>query len=63
LTARIHRHKKHNIGADNPRALLTDEDVRTIRGSAESVRTLAKRFGVTRAAIYKIKQRLAWRHI
>ena len=42
---------------------MTDEDVKTIRGSAESVRTLAKRFGVTRAAIYKIKQRLGWRHI
>jgi len=62
-TIKSSRHGKQNIGADNPRALLTDEDVRIIRGSSESIRTLAKRFDVSRSTIHKIKQRLTWRHI
>jgi len=52
-----------NIGADNPRALLTDKDVGIIRASSESIRTLAKRFDVSKSTIHKIKQRLTWRHI
>jgi len=62
-TTKSPRHGTQNIGADNPRALLTDKDVRIIRGSSESIRTLARRFDVSRSTIHKIKQRLTWRHI
>lgn len=42
---------------------LTDEAVAEILESNESAAALAKRFGITRANIWYIKQRRTWRHV
>lgn len=45
------------FGVDNPAGKLTDEQVATIRASAEPQRGLAARFGVTQGHISGIKNR------
>jgi len=43
-TIKASRHGKQNIDDDNPRALLTDIDVRIIRGGSEGIRTRPSRW-------------------
>jgi len=50
-------------GVDNPRAKLTEDDVRFIRASTLSTRELVKMFPVNRNMIYNIKARLNWSHV
>lgn len=52
-------------GEDSHRALLTEEQVREIRSlnGVVSGRELARRFGVTPAAICNIQKRRVWTHI
>jgi hypothetical protein len=50
-------------GVAMPGAKLTEADVRAIRASAESQRTLAKRYGVSQPAIGYIRIRKTWKHV
>lgn len=50
-------------GQDHYHAKLTDDDVRWIRTGGESAQVLADRYGVTREAIYSVRNRVTWKHI
>ena len=50
-------------GEMNPRARLSDEDIRAIRLSAENQNALARRFGVTQSNISRIKSMKNWTHV
>jgi hypothetical protein len=50
-------------GERNWRAILTEEQVREIRGSALSHTELARRYGVGRTAIAAVRERKTWRHV
>jgi hypothetical protein len=50
-------------GEDLPQTKLTVEDVLFIRESAESLRALSKRFGVSYQAISLIRNRKTWNHV
>jgi hypothetical protein len=50
-------------GAQNPRAKLTDDDVRTIRASNSPLRVMAEQFGVDQSLISLIRLRKAWKHV
>jgi len=52
-----------DAGETSPRAKLSEQDVRDIRTSAESGRTLAARYGVSQVSIHHIKTRVTWKHI
>lgn len=45
------------------RAKLTEQEVITARDSPEGARAIAKRFGVGRTAIQKIRKRQTWSHV
>jgi DNA transposition AAA+ family ATPase len=50
-------------GMDHGRHKLTDDDVRMIRESTETLRALAQKLGVTMATIGFVRRRVTWRHI
>lgn len=50
-------------GESNGRRRLSEVDVAAVRGSSESLRTLAARYGVSTTAIGKIRRGEAWRHV
>lgn len=50
-------------GESNPRAKLTEHDVRAILACADSEKTLSQRYGVSRWAIHNIRHGKSWRHI
>lgn len=51
-------------GQDSNWAKLTEHDVRAIRGDCGSSNSAAaKRYGVTRGAIYAVRRGLVWRHV
>jgi len=54
--------EKGRFRAGQPRA-LTDIEVIEIRGSADSVRELACRYGPTKTAIWKIKRRITYKDV
>lgn len=60
-------HGTYQYGEKNPGAKLNEGDVRDIRAalatSAASFKTLAARFGVSRALISEIKRRKIWGHV
>lgn len=54
------REPKDQVGEKNTMAKLTKENVLSIRKSTKKVETLANKFGVSKSAIYKIKQGKRW---
>lgn len=44
-------------------AKVTEQDVRAIRASDETLAVLASRFGVSQVAVSKIRRGLTWRHV
>ncbi len=50
-------------GEKNGRAKLTVQQVREIRASSESLRSIAKRYGVSQALISAIRSRKLWGHV
>jgi len=56
---------RDTVGESNPRAKLSEDDIRTIRRLAETVtvRELALRFRITPRAVRLIIRRRTWRHI
>lgn len=51
------------VGSVNPKAKLTEDDVRTIRGSALSLGALSKHYGVSKTQISWVKQGKSWSHV
>lgn len=56
-------HGTEGAGVKNPNAKLTDEVVQLIRGSDESIDSMAESLGVSRGCIEKVKYRQTWGHI
>jgi hypothetical protein len=50
-------------GEGHPMAKLTERDVREIRTSTESSTEVAARYGVTIAAVSRIRLRRCWKHV
>lgn len=50
-------------GERGKKAVLTERDVRAIRASSLQLVDLAKMYGVQKAAIWKVRQRVTWRHV
>lgn len=57
------RHGRHPGGEKNPRALLTENQVREIRASTQSSRALAREYRVSRGAITGILSRKNWPNV
>lgn len=55
--------QRHYVGSKNGRSKLFDADVQDIKDSNLSGPTLAKRYGVTRSTINKIKRGEGWQHL
>ena len=56
-----HYEEKHGSPERPSNAKLTDDDVRFIRASPASQKTLAERYGITQAAISHIRTRKTWK--
>lgn len=54
---------RHAHGEKTPISVLTEQDVRAIRSSAEGVWVLAARFGVSATTISHVRRRKTWRHV
>jgi hypothetical protein len=60
------RHRKipHRlVGADNPRAKLSEDQIRTIRDSEERSADLARRYGLSKTQVGHIRSRKSWAHV
>lgn len=55
--------KRGLTGEAHGRALLSESDVRAIRASDESIRNIAKRYGISPGAVQHIRKRRSWQHI
>lgn len=51
------------VGVKNPRAVLTEDDVRHIRQSHETTIVLGAKYGVTPGMIGHIRHRRSWKHV
>ena len=51
------------IGERNPKAVLTEGDVREIRASGKSQKDLANEYGVGQTAISRVLLRQSWKHV
>lgn len=56
---------RHNPrrGVEAPNAKLTDSAVEYIRTSGDSLRALARRFGVSKVAVGKVRSGKTWAHV
>lgn len=50
-------------GEDSPHSKLTDEDVRLILESSDTLKALGARFGVNSSSIFAIKNGRTWKHL
>jgi hypothetical protein len=50
-------------GSAHPATRISEDDVRAIRASAETLAVLGERYGMTRSAISAIRNRKVWRHV
>jgi hypothetical protein len=55
--------KRNAVGEQRPDSVLTDQQVREIRSSAETGVKLAAQYNVSPAMICSIKKRRRWRHL
>ena len=55
--------RNQNRGEKNPRARITESDVRDIRQSAASNKTLASRYRLSPVTICNIRARRTWQHV
>lgn len=56
-------HGTSQNGARNGNSKLTEDVIPFIRASSESITELAKKYGVSRHAIYCVKHRTTWMHV
>ena len=62
----LQRHPGLTVGARNPSAKITEDDVKDIRAASVGngkLQELATRYGMTVDGIYKIRSRQSWRHV
>lgn len=50
-------------GSTNPRSILTEVDIPTIREDRRILRVIAEEYGVDPSLIWLVKQRKAWGHV
>lgn len=50
-------------GANHGNAKVTEDDVRTIRASSDSLTVLAKRYGIAKSTMAAIRKRETWKHV
>ena len=50
-------------GKDNPNAVLTEQDIISIRAANSCAKVLSAKYGVSRSHIYNIKNHQKWSHI
>lgn len=57
--------KRHPKGSAHPNAVLTEDDVRTLRSESKhyTIDALADRYGIHRGHVIKILQGQAWKHV
>lgn len=56
-------HGTAQVGAKHPRAILTEDAVRYIRSSQAPCRELMTQFGVSKDAIYSVRNGRTWGHL
>lgn len=57
------KHGTHNRGERNGKTELSEHDIRMIRNSPPNLKTLMKRYGVSKGCISKIRSRQRWGHV
>lgn len=57
------RRKRSAVGESHGRSKLTAENVRQIRLAKDSLSSVAKKYGVSRKAIQKIKSGITWKSV
>jgi hypothetical protein len=50
-------------GESHPNSKITDDDVRAIRSSHETISALSRRIGVSMSSVQSIRARKAWTHV
>lgn len=63
MLRRGRHHTTPRLGEDHHKAILTEEDVRSIRRSAERHCDLARHYGVDGCTILDIRKGRTWRHV
>lgn len=56
-------HGTENIGENNGRTTLTEEDVRAIRAAPPALKPLMEKYGMSKHGISKIRGRKRWGHV
>lgn len=54
---------RHFVGTENPRAKLSDQDVRDIRASDAPLPALAERYGVSKSVVCNVRLGKTWKHV
>jgi hypothetical protein len=57
------RHGRMRVGVDHHSAKLTEDDIRRIRASLDSISQIARAFGVARKNVRAIRSGKAWAHV
>ena len=57
------RKGRHQFGERTPIAVLTEADVLAIRRATGTLREIGQEFGICRDHVFRIRKRLAWRHL
>jgi hypothetical protein len=63
MRAKNRWHGGNQKGEANPQHVLTDEEVRRIRGALGTYKAIADDFGVCQTTAWKVKNRKAWTHV
>lgn len=54
---------RQNKGVDQPRARLTEAQVKEVRSTKESVQRLANKLGVSRMTVWRARVGATWKHL
>jgi hypothetical protein len=57
------RHGRVRVGVDHHSAKLSEDDVRLIRASSDSISQIARTFGIARKNVRAIRSGKAWAHV
>lgn len=59
----MNRKGRQSVGEHRPMSKLTEQNIKDIRDSTDTLRALGERFGVAHSVIARIKQRKKWKHV